>query len=64
MHGKFKGTVSHTADAVVINGKEIKVYNKMNVSALLIYITYFRAGKRARERWGESRRLQRKAPRV
>lgn len=31
-HGRFKGTVEHTADAVVINGKQIKVFNKMNVS--------------------------------
>ena len=32
VHGRFKGTVTHTADAVVINGKAIKVFNKMNVS--------------------------------
>jgi glyceraldehyde 3-phosphate dehydrogenase len=30
VHGRFKGTVEHTADAIVINGKQIKVFNKMN----------------------------------
>ena len=31
VHGRFKGTVTHTADALIINGKTIKVFNKMNV---------------------------------
>ena len=26
IHGGFKGTVAHTADSLVINGKEIKIY--------------------------------------
>jgi hypothetical protein len=32
VHGRFKGEVSHTADSLVVNGKTIKVFNKMNVS--------------------------------
>jgi len=30
VHGRFDGTVSHTANSIVVNGKEIKVYDKMN----------------------------------
>lgn len=32
VHGRFKGTVTHEGDSIVINGKAIKVFNKMNVS--------------------------------
>jgi len=28
VHGRFKGTTSHTKDGLVINGKEVKVYQK------------------------------------
>jgi len=28
VHGKFQGTVSHTKDTLIINGKEVKVFNK------------------------------------
>ena len=30
IHGRFKGEVSHTEDKLVVNGKEIKVYNEMD----------------------------------
>jgi len=30
VHGRFKGAVEAKADAIVVNGKEIKVYNAMN----------------------------------
>ncbi|KAL4437828.1 hypothetical protein ABPG77_005740 [Micractinium sp. CCAP 211/92] len=30
VHGRFKGTVSHTKDELVVNGKAIKVFNSMN----------------------------------
>lgn len=32
VHGRFKGTVTHTKDEIVVNGKAIKVFNSMNVS--------------------------------
>lgn len=32
VHGRFKGTVSHTADSLVVNGKTIKVFNNMKVT--------------------------------
>lgn len=30
VHGKFQGEVSHTEDALIVNGKTVKVSNKMN----------------------------------
>lgn len=30
IHGRFKGEVSHTEDKLIVNGKEIKVYNEMD----------------------------------
>ncbi len=30
VHGRFEGEVSHTDDAIIVNGKTIKVYDKMN----------------------------------
>lgn len=32
--GKFKGTVTHTDDAIVVNGKEIKIYAKEDPAAI------------------------------
>ena len=31
MHGNFKGTVEHTADGLLVNGKAVKGFTKMNV---------------------------------
>ena len=30
IHGRFKGEVSHTEDKLIVNGKEIKVFNEMD----------------------------------
>jgi len=30
IHGRFKGEIGHTDDTLIVNGKEIKVYAKMN----------------------------------
>ena len=30
VHGRFDGEVSHKDDAIVVNGNEIKVFDKMN----------------------------------
>ena len=35
VHGRFKGTVTHTADSVVVNGKAIRVFNSMKVRCVL-----------------------------
>ena len=32
VHGRFDGVVSHTENALIVNGKEIKVYNEMDPS--------------------------------
>ena len=32
VHGRFKGTVTHDAENVIVNGKPIRVFNNMNVS--------------------------------
>ena len=32
VHGRFKGTVTHDAENVIVNGKSIRVFNNMNVS--------------------------------
>lgn len=29
-HGRFDGAVSHTDDSIIVNGKEVKVYDKMD----------------------------------
>ena len=34
VHGRFDGEVSHKDDAIVVNGKEVKVYDKMNPSEI------------------------------
>ena len=31
VHGRFKGTVTHDAENVIVNGKPIRVFNAMNV---------------------------------
>ena len=30
VHGRFDGEVSHKDDAIIVNGNEIKVFDKMN----------------------------------
>jgi glyceraldehyde 3-phosphate dehydrogenase len=30
MHGQFKGDISYTEDSIIVNGKEVKFYAKMN----------------------------------
>jgi len=30
VHGQFDGTIEHTADSLIINGKEVKVFNEMS----------------------------------
>ena len=30
IHGRFKGEVSHTENTLIVNGKEIKIYNEMD----------------------------------
>ena len=34
VHGRFKGTVSYTNDAIVVNGKTIKVFDKMKANEI------------------------------
>ena len=30
VHGRFQGEISYSDDSITVNGKEIKVYGKMN----------------------------------
>jgi len=34
VHGRFKGTASHTAKSIIVNGKEISVFSSMNPSEI------------------------------
>ena len=34
VHGRFKGTASHTADSIIVNGKAIKVFDKMKANEI------------------------------
>jgi glyceraldehyde 3-phosphate dehydrogenase len=33
-HGRFNGTVEHTNDSIIVNGKEIKIYAEKNPASL------------------------------